>query len=285
MTDGMAPVEGGRMAYRDHGGAGHPVILVHGLGGNLAHWGRVAPLLSDRYRLVSIDLPSHGASTAPTRYSFDHDLAAVDEVRRHLGLDQPAVVGHSYGGMLAVALGAGHPTDYRVVVNVDGIGFVVDESGEPPRAPEVLSEEALVTSGDDDWLEAEIGRDLDETAPMRLDLDRDDEILRRAYQRGGDGLWHRSPSSQRFIEIVQALDDVPLPSFYTASACPTVTVVAEGGSASTEEVAVTRRRHADRVRAWLAGVGSEVATVPTGHYPHLEVPAMTVARFSSWVGF
>src|SRR5688500_12720750 len=62
VADGSVPYEHGSVAYRDFGGQGPAVLLVHGLGGNLAHWGRVAPLLHGRYRLIAIDLPSHGAS-------------------------------------------------------------------------------------------------------------------------------------------------------------------------------------------------------------------------------
>ena len=46
--------------------------------------------------------PKASASTAPAAYSFDTDVSAVDEVRRHLGLDRPALVGHSYGGKWAM---------------------------------------------------------------------------------------------------------------------------------------------------------------------------------------
>jgi pimeloyl-ACP methyl ester carboxylesterase len=105
MADESVPFQKGVLAVRDYGGAGTTVMLLHGLGGNVAHWDRLASLVGDRYRLVAIDLPSHGLSTAPDAYSFDYDVGAVDHVRQHLGLDRPAVVGHSYGGMLAVVLG------------------------------------------------------------------------------------------------------------------------------------------------------------------------------------
>jgi pimeloyl-ACP methyl ester carboxylesterase len=145
---------------------------VHGLGGNLAHWGLVAPLLQGRYRLIAIDLPSHGASTAPAIYSFDHDLGAMDEVRQKLRLDRPALVGHSYGGMLAVSLGASRPSDYRVVVNVDGLGFALDTEREPESHTEELSGEASVNEGDAEWLEAEVNREVEEAASIGLRLDR-----------------------------------------------------------------------------------------------------------------
>ena len=284
MVDGSVPCEHGRVAYRDFGGQGPTVMLVHGLGGNLAHWGRVAPLLQGRFRLVALDLPSHGASTAPAVYSFDDDLGAVDEVRQKLRLDRPALVGHSYGGMLAVSLGASRPGDYRVVVNVDGLGFAVDTEREPEAPREELPAEASVNEGDTEWLEAEISREVEEAASIGLHLDRDGEMVRRAFQLGDDGRWHSSPTIDRFVEISHALGALRLMPAYTASSCRTVTVLAEHRYAPNEEAAASSRRHAEQVRAALVAAGAELDSVPSGHYPHVEVPEVTAERFDAWVG-
>jgi pimeloyl-ACP methyl ester carboxylesterase len=284
VADGSVPYEHGWVAYRDFGGQGPAVMLVHGLGGNLAHWGRVAPLLQERYRLIAIDLPSHGASTAPAVYSFDHDLGAVDEVRQRLSLDRPALVGHSYGGVLAVSLGASRPGDYRGVVNIDGLGFALDVEREPESQTEELPEAASVNEGDAQWLEAEVSRDVEEAASIGLRLDRDDEIIRRAFQLGDDGHWHRSPTIERFVEIAHVIDALRLLPVYTASSCRTVTVLAEHRYAPNEEAAASARRHAERVRAALVVAGAELDSVPSGHYPHVEVPEVTAERFRGWVG-
>ena len=284
VADGSVPYEHGRVAYRDFGGHGPAVMLLHGLGGNLAHWGRVAPLLQERYRLIAIDLPSHGASTAPAVYSFDHDLGAVDEVRQRLSLDRPALVGHSYGGMLAVSLGASCPGDYRVVVNVDGLGFALDTEREPESQTEELPTEASVNEGDAEWLEAEVSREVEEAASIGLRLDRDGEMVRRAFQLGDDGRWHSSPTIDRFVEIGHFIEALRLIPTYTASSCRTVTVLAEHRYAPNEEAAASSRRHAERVRAALVVAGSELDSVPSGHYPHVEVPEVTAERFGGWVG-
>ena len=284
VADGSVPYEQGWVAYRDFGGQGPAVMLVHGLGGNLAHWGRVAPLLRERYRLIAIDLPSHGASTAPAVYSFDHDLGAVDEVRQRLGLDRPALVGHSYGGMLAVSLGASRRGDYRVVVNVDGLAFALDTEREPESQTAELPEVTSVNEGDAEWLEAEVSREVEEAASIGLRLDRDGEMVRRAFQQGDDGRWHRSPTIGRFVEIGHVLGALDLMSAYTASACRTVTVLAEHRYAPNEEAAASSRRHAERVRAALVVAGAELDSVPSGHYPHVEVPEVTAERFRGWVG-
>jgi pimeloyl-ACP methyl ester carboxylesterase len=284
VPDGSVPYEHGWVAYRDFGGQGPAVMLVHGLGGNLAHWGRVAPLVQERYRLIAIDLPSHGASTAPAVYSFDHDLGAVDEVRQRLSLDRPALVGHSYGGMLAVSLGASRPGDYRVVVNIDGLGFALDTEGEPESQTEEPPAEASVNEGDAKWLEAEVSREVEEAASIGLRLDRDGEMVRRAFQLGDDGRWHSSPTIDRFVEISHFLGALRLMPVYTASSCRTVTVLAEHRYAPNEEAAASSRRHAEHVRAALVAAGSQLDSVPSGHYPHVEVPDETAARFSAWVG-
>ena len=283
MVDGSVPYEQGQVAYRDFGGQGPAVMLTHGLGGNLAHWGRVAPLLRERYRLIAIDLPSHGASTAPAVHSFDHDLGAVDVVRRSLRLDRPALVGHSYGGMLAVALGARRPADYRVVVNVDGLGFAGDADQRPEPHGEALPTEPSVDEGDDEWLEAEISREVEEAAAIGLHLDRDGEMVRRAFQRGDGGRWHSSPSVDRFLEIADALARLRLLPVYAASACPTVTVIAERRYAADDEDAAVAQRHVDLVRAALVASGTEVRSISSGHYPHVEVPDVVAERFGDWV--
>lgn len=284
VADGSVPYQQGLVAYRDFGGQGPAVMLLHGLGGNLAHWGRVAPLLQGRYRLIAIDLPSHGASTAPAVYSFDHDLGAVDEVRQRLSLDRPALVGHSYGGMLAVSLGASSPGDYRVVVNVDGLGFALDSEREPESQTEELPEQASVNEGDANWLEAEVSREVEEAASIGLRLDRDSEMVRRAFQLGDDGRWHSSPTIDRFVEIGHFIETLRLMPAYTASSCRTVTVLAEHRYAPNEEAAASSRRHAEQVRAALVLAGSELDSVPSGHYPHVEVPEVTAERFNGWVG-
>ncbi len=284
VADGSVPYADGRVAYRDFGGDGPPVMLVHGLGGNLAHWERVAPLLQERYRLIAIDLPSHGASTAPAVYSFDHDLGAVDEVRQRLRLDRPALVGHSYGGMLAVSLGASRPGDYRRVVNIDGLAFASETEREPESQREGLPEETSVNEGDAEWLEAEVSREVEEAASIGLRLDPDGEMVRRAFQLGDDGRWHSSPTIDRFEEVGHVLEALDLMPAYTASSCRTVTVIAERRYAPNEEAAASFRRHADRVRAALVVAGAELDSVPSGHYPHVEVPEVTAERFKGWVG-
>jgi pimeloyl-ACP methyl ester carboxylesterase len=95
--------EGVRLAVRDSGGEGKPVVLVHGLGFGQHSWDRVASrLITGGLRVVTYDQRGHGASGTSDDYSpsaFCEDLGAV---LNELGLEEPILVGHSLGAMIAL---------------------------------------------------------------------------------------------------------------------------------------------------------------------------------------
>ncbi|MGW2310726.1 alpha/beta fold hydrolase [Actinomadura luteofluorescens] len=108
-----------RLAVRDHGGSGSPVLLLHGLGGTLLHWDAVAPLLTGAHRVVAMDLRGHGLS-GDGPWDWEAVLDDVQAVSDRLNLDAPLVVGHSLGGMVAVRWALRHP-DGPGIVNLDGL--------------------------------------------------------------------------------------------------------------------------------------------------------------------
>jgi pimeloyl-ACP methyl ester carboxylesterase len=95
------------IAYRDEG-AGVPLVLVHGVGGESGNWDEVAARLG-RFRIVRLDLRGHGRS-GPIRGPIRiEDLARdVTDVMDALGVQRARIAGFSLGGMVvqSVALGA-----------------------------------------------------------------------------------------------------------------------------------------------------------------------------------
>ena len=107
-TDLVVDSNGVQLAVHDFGGSGAGIILLHGLGRSLLDWQLVAPLLTGDHHVVAFDLRCHGRS-GDGPWSWADALGDVGVVAEHLQLVNPAIAGHSLGGMLAVMWGAGHP--------------------------------------------------------------------------------------------------------------------------------------------------------------------------------
>src|SRR5215469_4385618 len=90
------------------GGSGEPLlVLLHGLGATGDVWTAWSPLLARRWpgRWLAPDLPGHGGSPALRVYSFDGFAAAVATVVPRS--TRVVVLGHSLGGVVAMALASG----------------------------------------------------------------------------------------------------------------------------------------------------------------------------------
>src|SRR5512142_325425 len=89
---------GVRLACRDFGGHGPPVLLLHGLAGHAEEWAQTASWLTARCRVVAPDARGHGRSE---RYPADVSRAAVVAdaafVCEQLGLQPVVAVGRSLG--------------------------------------------------------------------------------------------------------------------------------------------------------------------------------------------
>jgi pimeloyl-ACP methyl ester carboxylesterase len=103
----------------DQRGDGPPVVLVHGITENATSWDPVTEQLAVNHRVITLDLRGHGRSGRAV--SGDYGLAAmagdVAAVIAAAGADRPHLVGHSLGGAVVSAAGAGMAV--ASVVNVD----------------------------------------------------------------------------------------------------------------------------------------------------------------------
>lgn len=94
-------------------GRGQPLVLVHGFMMSHYYFDNILPRLSARWDVIALDLPGFGESDRPPGDRFGYDRASfakvVAEVMERLGVPQAAVLGHSMGGGVALALAARRP--------------------------------------------------------------------------------------------------------------------------------------------------------------------------------
>lgn len=235
------------------GGSGEPLlVLLHGLGATGDVWEGWRPLLARRWpgRWVAPDLPGHGGSAPLGRYSFDGLAAAV------AGLiapgNEPVVLGHSLGGVVALALAGGQ---YRVPVRaVIGLGIKVD------------------------WTEAELDRaralagrppawfgSRDEAAARYLRVSGLDGLLPGgdpavdAGLRDQDGRWRLALDPAAF-----AVGAPDMPGLLTRCRAPVTLARGEHDQMSTD--------------GQLARLGARTVTLPgLGHNAHVEDPRAAAA--------
>ena len=115
-----------RVHYRDQGLRGGPVlVMVHGFSASLNAWEPWVARLGDRYRIVTLDLPGHGLTRAPSGYRPNTIVYAdlVDTLARRLRLGPYVVIGNSMGGAVAWEDALRHPDQVRALVLVDAAGW------------------------------------------------------------------------------------------------------------------------------------------------------------------
>jgi len=103
-------VNGVRLHYTRSGGGGPPVVLAHGLTDSGACWGRLAGALEGDFDLVLYDARGHGRSAAPERgYRPEDHVVDLLGLLQELGLEKPALIGHSMGAANVALAAAAHP--------------------------------------------------------------------------------------------------------------------------------------------------------------------------------
>ena len=106
-------VDGVSVHYQDQG-QGPAVVLIHGYGASLASWAGVAPVLATTHRVIAVDLKGFGWTTRPEGdYSPAAQAALVWHVLDKLGVADVAIVGHSWGSSVALAMAVAHPERTR----------------------------------------------------------------------------------------------------------------------------------------------------------------------------
>ena len=105
-------------------GEGYPVVFIHGFLLSSQIVGAFGNQLAGKYRLITIDLPGHGLSDS---YAPDHSMECmadtVNAVLKEERVEAYALVGHSMGGYVALALWERYPENLESVILMNSHPF------------------------------------------------------------------------------------------------------------------------------------------------------------------
>lgn len=132
FNSNMIEANGISQHYYRSGGDKPPLVMLHGFTDDGACWFPFAELLIADYDVIMPDARGHGKSQRIAEIGFSNEALAEDvsALIKKLGLNHPAVLGHSMGGFTALILAANHPDDV-------GCLLLEDPPLSPPPSPEM----------------------------------------------------------------------------------------------------------------------------------------------------
>ncbi|MBK5215973.1 MAG: alpha/beta fold hydrolase [Propionibacteriales bacterium] len=279
MTDSgqieFVVVHGHRRAYRMMG-SGPALLLLHGLGCDSSTWFPVMHKLAENFTVLAPDLLGHGESDKPDAdYSLGGYANGMRDLLTILGIDKVTVVGHSFGGGVAMQFAYQFPerTERIALVSTGGLGpevtpfirfLTVPGSGAVVGASTIWPLRPLVAAGLRGLSKLPLAatRDLDEVAAIYESFA--DPRARRAVQRvtGHVLNWRR--------QYVTMTDRA-----YLAQWMPVLVIWGK-------EDFVIPSSHAETVSAYAPNAEVHVFE-KSGHFPHKDHPDEFIALLLAFI--
>ena len=118
-TSKFVTIDGTRLHFVIKGG-GRPVVLIHGNPGSSQDWTRLVGPLAAHHKTIAFDRPGHGRSQRPKHIDATVEVQArlLHDALNQLHVERPIVVGHSWGGALALVYAINYPQEVAGVVLV-----------------------------------------------------------------------------------------------------------------------------------------------------------------------
>ncbi len=123
----------GRVVHAVQMGTGPDLVMIHGSGANTRDFTfQLAPMLAEHYRVTVIDRPGLGWSERLPKgsESINDQAAQMKAAADALGVNNPLVLGQSYGGAVALAWATGYQDETAGLITLAGVSHGWD--GEPP---------------------------------------------------------------------------------------------------------------------------------------------------------
>ncbi len=241
-------------------GAGSPVVLMHGWGCNSSTVASVAAVAAENHTVYSLDLPGFGTpgvvevlSPEPQEVWGTYDYARMlEEFVAAAGIDRPILIGHSYGGRVAIVYASSHPVE-RVVL--------VDSAGVKPRRS-LACYWKVYTFKAAKFL-----------APILLGKEKGQELIEKWRNKKGSADYNSSTPKMKAVMSKSVIED--LCHLMPRISAPTLLLWGEKDTA-------TPLRDARRMEELIPD--SAVVSFPAaGHYSFLDAPAQFAAVLRSFL--
>lgn len=240
-----------------------PVLALHGINGHGGRWRRLAEHHLPDHLVLAPDLRGHGRSTHDAPWHVDQHVTDLLAVLDAEDIPRTDIVGHSYGGMIAVHLARAAPERVRRLVLLDPVTGL-DPARARQRAHEACTQPSFATPADaraarvKSWPEAYPGAQDDEVADH---LDQDEDGLWR---------WRFEPAA-----VVTAFSEMARPPVPPPPGVPTHLVIATR-AAMVRPAFVTACREA-------LGDDLTITEIDAGHMLYLDRFDKTGSLIRDWL--
>lgn len=207
-------------------GSGDPVVLVHSGGMSSRQWRKLAERLATTHRVVAPDLLGSGENPPwPDDAPFHFDADSAELAAIIASIDAPVhLVGHSYGGLLALIQARTQPSTVRSLALFDPVAFGILQ--DEPDAEQLVADAAPLADAPDGGTSAWFERFVD-------------------FWNGG-GTWAAMPEQARaaflrvgrkvYLEVASLLADRTAAPAYASITAPTLVITGERTPAAERRV-------------------------------------------------
>jgi lipase len=249
----------------ESGSGGPAAIALHGVRGHSARWRRLAEHHTTGLRLVALDLRGSGQSTWLPPWNLEQHAADVLATMDALGLSTVDLIGHSFGGTIALAIANVAPDRIRRLVLLDPAldldpGYVLQRATQEMTPPTYADAEQARQDRAAHWPDA--------AEPEAIDEEVTDHLVATEDGRYG---WRYAASA-----VVTAFSEMTRTAPPPPSGIPTLLVVAERGTAVGKSYLEALQTRPD--------LDVTVTRMDSGHTVYIDRPGETGALVQDFLG-